>query len=211
MRWPTLATREPTLIAAVARETTHPDPERRRRAQETMGYPAVVNQMLDSFAAQGVAAASRSSGTRTPTSSSTLSAGTLVRAAGTLPRDRLKAEIASTLDLFVGGAVSGTVGRPASLRVSDNLCYRDAYARQVDATVTAVDAEAGEVLLDRTVFYPGGGGQPADIGTLRSGSDTWTVTGARKRGDDIWHVVEGAPPPVGALSARTLIGSGATP
>jgi misacylated tRNA(Ala) deacylase len=82
--------------------------------------------------------------------------------------------------------------------LSDNLCYRDAYARQVDATVTAVDADGGEVLLDQTVFYPGGGGQPADTGTLRSGSETWMVTGARKHGDDVWHVVEGSPPPVGA-------------
>ena len=87
--------------------------------------------------------------------------------------------------------------------MSDNLCYRDAYARQVDATVTAVDADAGEVLLDRTVLYPGGGGQPADTGTLRSGSDTWVVTGARKRGDDIWHSIEGSAPPVGTnLSAE---------
>ena len=86
--------------------------------------------------------------------------------------------------------------------MSDNLCYRDAYARQVDATVSAVDTDAGEVLLDRTVFYPGGGGQPADTGKLRSGSDSWKVTGAQKRGDDIWHAVEGSPPPVGSASSH---------
>ena len=88
--------------------------------------------------------------------------------------------------------------------MSDNLCYRDAYARHNDATVTAVDAATGEVLLDRTVFYPGGGGQPPDTGTLRSESHAWTVAGARKRGDDIWHVVEGPPPPVGAAVSAEL-------
>ncbi len=106
-----LASREPALIAAVARETTHPDPERRRRAQETMGYPAVVNQMLDRFAAQGLL--------RHPEQRDSyanqivdLISGTLVRAAGSLPRDQLKAEIQSTLDLFVGGAVTPPSGDP---------------------------------------------------------------------------------------------------
>ncbi|HET6379407.1 MAG TPA: alanyl-tRNA editing protein [candidate division Zixibacteria bacterium] len=80
--------------------------------------------------------------------------------------------------------------------MSENLCYTDAYARSVDARVLAVDPEHG-VLLDRTVFYPGGGGQPADTGWLRAGSQSWTVTGARKRGDDIWHAVEGEPPAEG--------------
>jgi misacylated tRNA(Ala) deacylase len=81
--------------------------------------------------------------------------------------------------------------------VSENVCYTDAYARAIDARVIAVDSESG-VLLDRTVFYPGGGGQPADSGWLR-GTDgaAWMVTGARKRGDDIWHAVEGEPPAEG--------------
>jgi AcrR family transcriptional regulator len=104
-----LATREPVLIAAVARETSHPDPERRRRAQQTMGYPAMVDQLLDRLAAQGQL--------RHPEQRDSyadhlvdLLAGTLVRAAGILPPDRLKAEIASALELFMGGAVSMPAG-----------------------------------------------------------------------------------------------------
>ena len=74
--------------------------------------------------------------------------------------------------------------------MSENLCYTDAYARRTDATVVDVDPAAHAVLLDRTVFYPGGGGQPADEGRLTgdSGGD-WRVIGAKKRGDDIWHTV----------------------
>ena len=80
--------------------------------------------------------------------------------------------------------------------MSDNICYRDAYARQADAVVLAVDDDGG-VLLDRTVFYPGGGGQPPDVGWLQGASGgSWKVTGARKRGDDIWHAVESEPPAV---------------
>ena len=46
-------------------------------------------------------------------------------------------------------------------------------------------------ILDRTVFYPGGGGQPSDKGWLRaSDGRTWQVAGARKGGDDIVHQLE---------------------
>ncbi len=82
--------------------------------------------------------------------------------------------------------------------MSDNLAYTDAYARSVPAHV--VEADERGVLLDRTVFYPGGGGQPADSGWLRTdGGGSWAVTGARKAGDDVWHLLEEgiAPPQVG--------------
>ena len=80
--------------------------------------------------------------------------------------------------------------------MSDNLAYADAYARTVEARVVGTDGMA--VLLDRTVFYPGGGGQPADTGWLRTDKGTeWQVTGARKAGDDVWHLLdEGALMPV---------------
>ena len=42
----------------------------------------------------------------------------------------------------------------------------DAYLREFDATVADVDAEQGRVALRRTAFFPGGGGQPHDLGTL---------------------------------------------
>jgi misacylated tRNA(Ala) deacylase len=79
--------------------------------------------------------------------------------------------------------------------VSDNLAYRDAYARSVAARVVETDASA--VRLDRTVFYAGGGGQPADTGWLRADEGSaWKVIGARKVGDEIWHLLEeGAPAP----------------
>ena len=74
--------------------------------------------------------------------------------------------------------------------MSENVCYTDAYAREADAVVVEVDPEAHAVLLDRTVFYPGGGGQPPDTGRLGGDSGrSWTVTGAKKRGDEIWHTI----------------------
>jgi AcrR family transcriptional regulator len=99
-----VATREPSLIAAVARETTHPDPLRRRRAQETMRYPAAVNLMLDRLAAAG---ALRHPELRESYGNQLvdLLGGVIVRAAGALPRERLRTEIERTLELFMGGAL----------------------------------------------------------------------------------------------------------
>ena len=81
------------------------------------------------------------------------------------------------------------------------LCYADAYARHVEGRVLTVDVsgEAPLVVLDRTVFYPGGGGQPPDRGLLFRAADgrTWTVRAARKLGGDIVHELEpseGGPP-----------------
>ncbi|MDP6404760.1 MAG: alanyl-tRNA editing protein [Alphaproteobacteria bacterium] len=72
----------------------------------------------------------------------------------------------------------------------------DAYARSCEATVTAVD-ERG-IQLDRTVFYPTGGGQPGDCGNLRSPEGDVEIVNAVKGDgpDGVIHVpAEGAAPP----------------
>ena len=85
-----------------------------------------------------------------------------------------------------------------------HLCYADAYARSVEARVVALDGpdDAPLIVLDRTVFYPGGGGQPSDRGLLLRTSDgrSWTVRGAKKVAGDIVHELEAGsdgPPGVG--------------
>lgn len=84
------------------------------------------------------------------------------------------------------------------------LIYQtDSYAREFDALVTAVLPEENAVVLDRSAFYPGGGGQPGDTGVLASGSQTWNVTKLRKAGEDLVHIVEGdLPSPGDALRGR---------
>jgi misacylated tRNA(Ala) deacylase len=85
----------------------------------------------------------------------------------------------------------------------EQLCYTDAYARSTESRVRHVEVgDATLVVLDRTVFYPGGGGQPADRGVLLRAPDgrTWLVHGARKAGGEIVHELEpddGDPPAVG--------------
>ncbi len=81
--------------------------------------------------------------------------------------------------------------------MSDAICYRDAYARAIEAQVVSLEASGDGPLvrLDRTTFYPGGGGQPCDVGTLLAieptwGGQRWQVRAAKKAGDDIVHVLD---------------------
>jgi misacylated tRNA(Ala) deacylase len=67
---------------------------------------------------------------------------------------------------------------------TDLLYLRDAYLRQFTATV--MDVREGAVALDRTAFYPTGGGQPNDTGTIAG----LRVPDVRKDGDLVWHTVD---------------------
>jgi len=78
--------------------------------------------------------------------------------------------------------------------MTDLLYQTDSYLREFDATVVAVDAENGRVALDRTAFYPGGGGQPHDLGTLAFGGGAAQVTQVKKEGDLVWHWLTGSLP-----------------
>jgi misacylated tRNA(Ala) deacylase len=71
--------------------------------------------------------------------------------------------------------------------MTELLYQRDSYLREFDATITAVDAEQAAVQLDRTAFYPGGGGQPHDTGKLFVGDEVYNVVRIAKGG---WHVLD---------------------
>jgi misacylated tRNA(Ala) deacylase len=85
----------------------------------------------------------------------------------------------------------------------EQIAYADAYARSVQATVRHVEVgDATLVVLDRTNFYPGGGGQPSDRGLILRTADGrgWTVGTARKADGEIVHELlpdDGDPPAVG--------------
>ena len=67
--------------------------------------------------------------------------------------------------------------------MTELLYLSDSYTREFEATVSKVGD--GALVLDRTAFYPGGGGQPCDTGTL-------TVA------EDVLHHLDGEPPAIGA-------------
>ena len=70
--------------------------------------------------------------------------------------------------------------------MTDLLYLTDAYLRDVDARVVDVRPDARAVAVDRTVFYPTGGGQPHDAGVLAG----LPVVDVRKDGDLVWHTVD---------------------
>ncbi len=92
--------------------------------------------------------------------------------------------------------------------MTDLLWLTDAYLRMFTGRVVEV-REGNRVRLDRTAFYPTGGGQPHDTGTL-----TWTgsdgaahecrVVEVKKQGPDVLHKIEGEAPPVGAAVHGTI-------
>ena len=87
--------------------------------------------------------------------------------------------------------------------MTERIYSTDAYARDMSASVVGVDSDDGRILLDRTVFYPGGGGQPCDIGELWIGDDRLTVTSVAQDSSGVWHWVDGGLPGEGtALDGR---------
>lgn len=92
--------------------------------------------------------------------------------------------------------------------MTELLYQTDSYVKEFDAKVVAVDAAGNRVALDRTAFYPGGGGQPNDLGELRlhvfrgaeSPEVSVPVTGVKKEasptgeGDLVWHTLSGVLP-----------------
>jgi misacylated tRNA(Ala) deacylase len=80
--------------------------------------------------------------------------------------------------------------------MTEALYHTDAYLKEFDAVVTAVDGN--KVVLDRTAFYPGGGGQPHDVGTLTAGDQAWQVVKVSKQGAEMWHELDREAPPIGA-------------
>ncbi len=78
--------------------------------------------------------------------------------------------------------------------MTELLAHTDAYLKTFEATVVALNAEENSVALDKTAFFPGGGGQPYDKGWLND----QPVTRVKRQGKYIWHWLEGALPAEGA-------------
>ena len=78
--------------------------------------------------------------------------------------------------------------------MTELLAHSDAYLKEFQAVVVATNPEDNTVTLDKTAFYPGGGGQPCDFGWL----DEVPVSKVKRQGEHIWHWLEGNLPAEGA-------------
>lgn len=75
------------------------------------------------------------------------------------------------------------------------LYHQDAYIKEFTAKV--VKANVQSVVLNQTAFYPGGGGQPYDVGILWTAEDTWNVEKIRRKDGELWHRLDQEAPDVG--------------
>ena len=74
------------------------------------------------------------------------------------------------------------------------LCYEDSYLRECKSKVTDVNDHG--VILDQTVFYPGGGGQPSDHGKLIWEKNEYLVKGLKRVDGQLVHLIDGDKPEI---------------
>jgi misacylated tRNA(Ala) deacylase len=74
--------------------------------------------------------------------------------------------------------------------VTELLFHTDSYLQKFDAEIIGMAEEEKAIILDRTAFYPGGGGQPADNGYLDFNGEKIVVMRAKRDGGDILHYLE---------------------
>ena len=73
--------------------------------------------------------------------------------------------------------------------MTDLLFHKDSYLQSTNATVIKIVEDNG-IVLDRTVFYPGGGGQPHDLGVISIGDQNVAVTKVQNVKGEVIHWVE---------------------
>ena len=75
----------------------------------------------------------------------------------------------------------------------EKIYLMDSYLKEFRAKIRAI--EGNRIYLDKTAFYPAGGGQPSDSGTIidEVNSKMASVIDVEKYGDDVVHIVEGEP------------------
>ncbi len=74
--------------------------------------------------------------------------------------------------------------------MTELLYQKDSYLKEFTSNVQEIDVEKHAISLDQTAFYPGGGGQPNDLGTLTFDNKTIEVIGMKKTGDEVWHFID---------------------
>jgi misacylated tRNA(Ala) deacylase len=77
--------------------------------------------------------------------------------------------------------------------MTERIYSTRAYERSMTAKIVDSNRDDGRILLDRTVFYPGGGGQPHDVGSLSIGDDRIEITRVNEDSRGVWHWLDKLP------------------
>lgn len=78
--------------------------------------------------------------------------------------------------------------------MTELLYHLDSYQKEFDAQVIKCNPEANTIILDRTAFYPGGGGQVPDSGIISCGAASFRVIRAKHSPEGILHFIESCQP-----------------
>ncbi|MEM3227349.1 MAG: alanyl-tRNA editing protein [Candidatus Micrarchaeaceae archaeon] len=71
---------------------------------------------------------------------------------------------------------------------TEKIYLNDAYVKEFDAKVREINGNT--IVLDRTAFYPTGGGQPYDTGAIMRGNSIFKVIETKKDGETVLHILE---------------------
>jgi misacylated tRNA(Ala) deacylase len=80
------------------------------------------------------------------------------------------------------------------IKMTELIYQIDSYKKEFNAIVTTHDTSTRAVQLNKTAFYPGGGGQPCDLGLLTYSGTKHPVIKVKKQGSDILHILGGTNP-----------------
>ncbi|MBN1302891.1 MAG: alanyl-tRNA editing protein [Anaerolineales bacterium] len=75
--------------------------------------------------------------------------------------------------------------------MTEELYQTDSYLKEFEGVVTAVDPARRAIVLDRSAFYPGGGGQPCDFGILSTVGQNYPVIKVKREGAEVLHLLDG--------------------
>lgn len=78
--------------------------------------------------------------------------------------------------------------------MSELIFQKDSYVKEFDCKIIKVDEAENAVILDKTAFYIGGGGQPCDTGILEGEADAYAIKKVKKIGKDVYHYIDGKLP-----------------
>ncbi|WFD09671.1 alanyl-tRNA editing protein [Tepidibacter hydrothermalis] len=74
--------------------------------------------------------------------------------------------------------------------MSELIFQKQGYLKEFDCKIIEVNKEENAVILDKTAFYPGGGGQPCDVGLLKTSTNEYVIKKVKKKGKNIYHYID---------------------
>jgi len=83
--------------------------------------------------------------------------------------------------------------------MTEKLYLKESYLKEIDAKI--VSTNGNEFVADKTIFYPGGGGQPFDTGEAVLSGTTYNIVETKKNGEEVVHVANA---PISALPGSAI-------